>query len=342
MKHDRLLSLRIRHAYHDGEQCADLIVEPALETRRWLQAHRCLLRVFPDGVAVSVAMDGGKPFLPWSSGTRLTFHLRLANPEFPLFTDLEAFAVQSAPLFVQDGNPTSGPVILALKSRTATRTESLRFPPDAATADFALGGRPLAGAPAGAFLLRGLADDAAVVLGPTDRQVRISATPNRLARAFTLTYPCLAKLPAGVFADAELAVPDVPPTTGVGVDYEIRFRPRTAPWRYYVVTSAAGPTAPFAVEAGQTISFQRTDPDPADRVTQALKAQYGALRDLRVDCYTSTSPLPCRPVAPSGLRLKAQGQTDEGEPLPPPPLTNLCEIAGAPAFFQVIRKLKNP
>ncbi len=341
MKYLPIMDLRIRHAYHADGRCADFVVEPGDETRRLLAGCRCLIQAFPDGLQVLAATaDGAQPFLPLPTGKTLVFFLRLTNDDFPLFTDLTDLEGQPAPVFTTVG--ADQPVAVAgqtplqalkLTFATAAQTERFVFPANTASAGFALGGRPLAGATAAQCELTGL-DAAAVALAETGRAITVTAAPSPQARDFAVSYPVLPGLPPGVFARVEIVVgPPAAPGAATSA-YEIRFKSRSAKWRYYLVSPPAAACA-YAVDFGPTASFDPAVPDAADPVGQGLLAQYGAA--ARIDCFTSRTPVPAAEAVPTGLRLM---KGSDGEPLPAPALRNLCSLGDkAPAFFCVVRRM---
>ncbi len=111
MKYSPIIDLRIKHAYYVDGRCADFSVDPSADTLRRLTGCRCLVRSFPDGLQVSTALnEAGQPFVPLTAGQSLTFFLRLANPDFPLFTDRTALDGQPAPLFTTVGTNQPAPI----------------------------------------------------------------------------------------------------------------------------------------------------------------------------------------------------------------------------------------
>ncbi len=95
--------LRVTHAYYTDNRCPDFLIEPNPETERLLSNHRCVLKPLPDGIRVLTAVDdGGKAFIALPPEATFTFHLRLHNPDFVLFTDLSGIEKQAAPIYTNE------------------------------------------------------------------------------------------------------------------------------------------------------------------------------------------------------------------------------------------------
>lgn len=115
MKFQRLLSISLKHSYYKDGLCPDFTVSPQkyselmlkkdLENRhynknteKWLadkdtdtllRNHRCLVKPKINGIDIYVPVNDNKtPVIEFVKNTKLSFDLRLKNPEFPLFTDL--------------------------------------------------------------------------------------------------------------------------------------------------------------------------------------------------------------------------------------------------------------
>ncbi len=98
-----LFSVHLRHPYYANGRCTDFDIEPTLPTQRLLTNARCVLKAMPNGVRVLTAVtDRGVPLISLQQDATLTFHLRLQNPDFVLFTDLTA-TPPTAPLYTNAG-----------------------------------------------------------------------------------------------------------------------------------------------------------------------------------------------------------------------------------------------
>ncbi len=89
MKFLPLFDLQLRHDYYADHRCSDFLVEVAPSTQRTLRNLRAILKENPSGLRVILPVDAeDKPLIPLPTGAVFTFHLRLQNPDFALFTDL--------------------------------------------------------------------------------------------------------------------------------------------------------------------------------------------------------------------------------------------------------------
>lgn len=336
MKCQPLFTLRITHSYYADGRCADFLVEPDAATRRLLANHRCLLRPLADGLQVTTAVNAqGVPMLALAPGATLRFHLRLANPDFRLFTEPGALADNPAPVFTDVGASPPRPVTqLVVRARTEVRTDRFVFPPDTTQAQFALSGRPRAAAAIAEFKLDGLSGGSVAKAGPGP-DVTVTAARSAVGRPFAATYPVQPRLAAGVFADVEIHRPAA--AVAPPAEYAIAFTARAARWRYYVATDRDPPGGGVSIDAGARATFTQSAIEAADPVGAALQGEY-ADRGVRVDCFTSVAPLPCSPMAPTDLKLKI-GIAAAVEVLPAPPLRNVCTIDRQPGFFHIVRKI---
>lgn len=100
MKFFPVFSLQLSHSYYRDGRCLDFAIEPTAETRRLLKNHRCVLKTAPNGLRVLI---GGNeqhvPLISLQKGEVFSFHLRLQNPRFALFTDLSEITRMPAPVF---------------------------------------------------------------------------------------------------------------------------------------------------------------------------------------------------------------------------------------------------
>jgi hypothetical protein len=150
VKHVAIVEVLLRHTFYADGRCPDLTIEPSPETARLLRNHRCLVRSSADGVRVLTPLDeNGDPFLPLPADAALRFHLTLANPDFPLFTDLAAMSGQKAPVFTNAGVAIEGEGEGDVELRLAPSDEERPRLPQGVFADveirlagLSLGGRP--------------------------------------------------------------------------------------------------------------------------------------------------------------------------------------------------------
>jgi hypothetical protein len=118
MKFFPVFSLHLLHSYYREGLCPDFAIEPALETQRLLKNHRCVLKTAPNGLRILIGGNAQHvPLIPLQKGTIFSFHLRLQNPQFPLFTDLSEITNQPAPVYTNTEASATGSSRLSLVSR---------------------------------------------------------------------------------------------------------------------------------------------------------------------------------------------------------------------------------
>lgn len=106
MKYVPILGVSVRHTYYTDQRCPDFAIEPSAATERLARNHRLLLRIRPDGVTVAGAVaEGGDLFIALSPDATFVFHLRLHNPDFALFTNLDDVDAQAAPRYKNGSVP---------------------------------------------------------------------------------------------------------------------------------------------------------------------------------------------------------------------------------------------
>jgi len=100
MKYVPILGVSVRHTYYTDQRCPDFVIKPSADTERLARNHRLILRIRPDGVTVAAAVDqGGDMFIALSPSATFVFQLRVNNPDFALFTNLEEAERQAAPRY---------------------------------------------------------------------------------------------------------------------------------------------------------------------------------------------------------------------------------------------------
>jgi hypothetical protein len=119
MRFAALFGVRVRHDYYPDAVCRDLAFEPTADTRRLLQRYRLMLRELPDGIAVWAPLDadGKSPLIALKRDEVFAFRLRLRDPEFALFTDLQELAGKTDPVYTNVGLTAKGGKALKLAGR---------------------------------------------------------------------------------------------------------------------------------------------------------------------------------------------------------------------------------
>ncbi len=86
MKYVPMFIIRLRHPFYRQGLCPDFTVSATPESGRLLSNHRCVLKSNPYGVDVWMPSVQQQPFIPFSTGNKLNFELRLNNPDFAFYT----------------------------------------------------------------------------------------------------------------------------------------------------------------------------------------------------------------------------------------------------------------
>ena len=352
MSYVPLLDVRIAHPYYRDGRCPDIRVEPSDDTRRRLRGQRCVLRTRADGVAVLVELgDGGDPVVAFDEPVPLGFHLRLANPDFALFTDLDALAALPAPVFTDDGDPRPN-VPLRLTTRTRRAAETLAVARPGAREALTLAGNPLEDVGVDEFRVEGIGARgavSAVAFEPEARRLVVDSRGAGAGERFRVDYPVRPRLPRGVLADLDvridakraLAAPQPPASV-------VAFAPRQARWVYYLVTESSRRAADFRIVEGDAtngtprrgaetgdangVAFrdaERRDlgskPDPSDPVAAQLAAMYPDRRRVR---FISQRPVTCREAPWPQLALSLRGTALPGT-LPHPSIRSYSTLGVA-------------
>jgi hypothetical protein len=130
MRYAALFGVRVKHDYYPDAVCHDLRFEPTARTRRLLQGYRLVLRELPDGIAVCAPLgaDGKSPLIGLRRNELFAFDLRVRNPEFHLFTDLQGLADNADPLYTSAGVAAKDGKALKLTERKpACATDATRL-----------------------------------------------------------------------------------------------------------------------------------------------------------------------------------------------------------------------
>lgn len=91
MPYQPYFSLSIRHSYYRQQDCSDVSLAPTQGCQNFLQRHRCLAKSDGRGLHVLVSLDDQqRPLIPLDEGAIFTFLLKLNNPKFTNFTQLDA------------------------------------------------------------------------------------------------------------------------------------------------------------------------------------------------------------------------------------------------------------
>jgi hypothetical protein len=361
MKFFPVFTLRVTHSYYTDGRCSDFLIELSRETERFISKHRCIVRSLPDGVQVLTAVDENKkPFIAFPDEMKFTFHLRLQNPDFALFTDLSDINHRVAPLYTNTGLGSEDGRQLRLDSRTAWHTERFVVFQPAPGEHFTLGGRPLAGLELSAIELEGSGKVKLKEYNSNDKIITVDSRSALPGETFAITYPIEPRLERGVYADVEiynhdslLAIEEGP------VEFQIAFSAKQARWKYYFITDLKSTADGFRIVNADPASevsvpvfgdenrrYLNQDPDPQDDLAKELAEQYPKMQRFR---FVSDDLVACRQAARKYLELHMDDNRLFGA-IPNPSIRNYSKTEAKAeatlhpqdALFHVVKYITQP
>ncbi len=369
MRFVTLFAARVGHEYYPDGVCRDVSVEPTATTRRLIDRYRLRIGELPDGIVVSTptSADGKSSLLSVKRNEVFAFHLRVRNPDFPLFTDLQELAGKADPVYTNAGLPTGGRA-LKLIDRKAWSTETVVLPAGASKIKFTLGGNPLADSGDVHKLPRAVDFTIAIPTGSAKIAAYDAAAKTVTIDAVSGTAPDLFSAAAQtvsvryrtrpvpdreVLADVELQYDKSMPASGsAAAAFEIKFKTKAGHWAYYVLTDALGafaivdtttPGPPIAFSAANRVLLNQV-PDEPDALAMTLSRQCPDLQRFR---FLSDQPVPCSSAARKGIELRLGGEKVLGAIPNPSPrqLSRIQQTIGArmqelDVFAQIIKYVK--
>ena len=355
-----LFGARVRHDYYPNAVCRDLDFEPTAKTRRLIEGYRLRLQELPDGIAVWAATgaDGKTARIALPRAEVFAFHLRVRNPDFALFTDLQELAGKTDPVYTNAALAAADGRTLKLIDRKSWNTETWVVPAATAQVKFTLAGNPLA-----------LNGDALKVPKPADFSIVPPAGAAKVtaydAHAKTVTIQATAANQSvsvryrakpvpdrNILADVELHYNKSMRELGRDDAFEIRFKARVGRWAYYLITDQTGDFSIVdSIASGPPLGFSATNrtllnavPDEPDPFATALSRQYSDFQRIR---FLSDQPVPCSSAARKGIELRLGGQKVL-EAMPNPSVRHLsrikqkvgAELQDQDTFHHVVKYLK--
>ena len=361
MKFLPIFTLRVTHDYYTDGRCPDFIIQPDKQTARIISKHRCVVKSLPDGIRLLTVVDENqKPLIAQPDEVKFTFHLRLQNPDFVLFTNLSDFNDRLAPVYTNADLGAEDAGQLRLDSRTAWQSERLAVGQPAPEENFVLGGRPQNGLELNDIEFEGSTEVTPKKYNSTDKIFTVDSQSAPQGETFTIKYPVVPQLERGVWADVEIYNNDsLLPISEGPVEFQIAFTALQARWKYYLVTDLKGTAAGFRIvnadpaAAVSVPAFSETnrrdlkqDPDPLDELAEEIAAQYPNLERHR---FISDDLVPCQQAAAKYLELHLDGNRLFGA-LSNPSLRNYSKIevkadadlSRQAALFHVLKYITQP
>ena len=132
MHYQRCFSLSIFHDYYRDNACSDFIIEPTRACQKLLKGHRLLIKPTINGLWVLTPVDAEQqPVFPLAASVTFTFLLKLKNPEFISFTQLDADYSAIASLYSFSNQTLQTPGTADLSPLLVQRSALHEFNPDA-------------------------------------------------------------------------------------------------------------------------------------------------------------------------------------------------------------------
>jgi hypothetical protein len=124
MNYQRYVNLALFHDYYQQGICPDFTIEPTHTCQRILKGHRLLLKPTPNGLQllIPVGVDQ-RPVLPLDGALAFTFLLKLKNPTFVNFTQLDSQYQPNQTLYVFTNETLDNASEPQGESKEATSTE---------------------------------------------------------------------------------------------------------------------------------------------------------------------------------------------------------------------------
>ena len=259
------------------------------------------------------------------------FHLRLQNPDFVLFTNLQEISQILSPIYTNANINTGNPVQLVLSARRIRTNEIFTVDQPATDDRFTLSGHPIPGLKHTDFTIEGLG----AITSPAhyDASAKIITVNSESASqddSFKVTYETVSKLNKNIFADVEILYNDSLPDIAAGPDeFHIAFTAKEARWKYYIIATSNGTNFRIEDKDASPILFSdknqtnlNQQPDSSDDVAIALAEQYPDMQRTRL---VSDGLTPCQQQARKSIQLYL-GNDQVAGALPNPSLRNYSTI----------------
>ena len=313
MKYVELFRLALEHGYYPDLRCPDFQIEAGSKTQKFLKDLRAQFQPFPGEIRVLIPTDNNKtPFIRLPAFSVFTFHLRLENPNFSLFTDMSTFNKLAKPHYVNVKAKKKQALKLVSQLTKVTDNFTVRNPSE--NEQFSLSGRPQPYLRLTDFVVTGLGLNSGLnSYTPSTRTFMLKTQDFPVGEPFTITYPVMSSLQPGVFADIEIKLDTHSAKLPRNAfDFKVVFKPKEARWIYYVITNKSEnkTVVPTIKDKDQEILFndeERIDltqtPDAADEIALGLASQYP---DKQIFRLASSTLIPCR----RGVRKNIQFYLD--------------------------------
>ena len=90
LRYKIVFSVEILHDYYADKQCEDFEIIPSSDTAAVLKGQGMLFKIIGNKLLVLAKVnESGKPVIELRSSAKLTFFMKLTNPRFTNFTNLD-------------------------------------------------------------------------------------------------------------------------------------------------------------------------------------------------------------------------------------------------------------
>ncbi len=137
MKYSILFTVEILHDYYMNGQCADFEIRPCRDTINYLAGQKLIYKNIGNKLVVLIETDSdNKPVVSLSQFKKLSFYLKLLNPEFYNFSNLNYQPGKNQRYYFSNAYQTKLGTVLYLSSQTAAYNSGTAYK----AGDFTLNG----------------------------------------------------------------------------------------------------------------------------------------------------------------------------------------------------------
>lgn len=295
MQYQPYFSLGIYHPYYYQNLCRDFDLEPTYLCQQILKGHRLVIKTTINGLKLFIPVNSeGLAVLPLDQSVTLTFLLKLNNPNFTNFTQLEETYQPSQYLYVFSNELNNND--LTLKSQIIEFSRLTQ---------------------------------AKIALTKAANQAKIST--KELLRDFSeLELRCGAIAELNSMKRGQIfSLVEIHPPASQNQELIIFFQAKKQIWSYYLITDKGELNDRFSIKhPDNLLTFHTVPKDNSDRLWSSLEQKFPNSQTILL---RSETPVDCHEIGKSQLQLIKQGVDKPWIPnLPNPPnqhgisVINLC------------------
>ena len=282
MRYQTYFNLELFHSYYQDYICPDFTIEPTAACQRMLRGHRLVIKPNVNGVQVLVPLDASQqPVISLAPSEIFTFLLKLNNPTFVSFTQLDPLYRTSQSLYVFSNDMVADIVDDTFVSSEASELSSKLI-------QYTNLAQPVAEQSALDIRCAAIAHEYSSQQSTIFGMIEIHNN-NSLSQDFSQIS-----------------------------EFKVTFVAKQQVWRYYLVADKGASAEAFSIQDKEAeISFSPASIEPGDRILAAIQHRFPQSQPILL---TSAVPVSCRKLGRPNLQLFKQGHTKPWIPhLPNPP-----------------------